>query len=199
MEINMKRFFKLTVATLAIAASLSAHAVVLDVTFSGLVQSQSGSSFALNSPISGEFFFDTLTGTYSSFTIGDQAVAAGFTSSAAVTPDLYSALYEAQVSPVAQGGTSNSTFSLDLEGLSKWSSNDAVALLSDASQLSTNLDTGNSSFNYYTANSDGTAINSLNASLTSVQVSTVPEPTSLALMLAGIAALGLRRARRSKD
>ena len=192
----MNHFFKLAVASAAIAASLSAHADLLDVTFSGIVTSQNGSSFAVNASITGEFFFDTVFGTFSSFTIGDQAVAAGYSSSAAITPDLYAALYMAQVSPVVLGGSSNSSFSLDLEGLNKWPSNDAVALLSNASQLSTNLDVGNSSFGYYTANSDGTAINSLNASLASIQVSTVPEPTGLALMLVGIAAVGLRRMRR---
>ena len=192
----MNHFFKLAVASAAIAASLSAHADLLDVTFSGNVSSQSGSSFAANAPITGEFFFDTVSGTFLSFTVGDQAVAAGYSSSAAVTPDLYSAIYKAQVSPVVLGGPSNSSFSLDLEGLNKWSSNDAAALLSNASQLSTNLDLGSSSFGYYTANSDGTAINSLNASLASIQVSTVPEPTSLALMVVGIAAVGLRRLRR---
>ena len=197
MEINMKRFFKLTVATVAIAASLSAHAVVLDVTFSGTVQSQNGSSFALNSPITGEFFFDTVSGTYASFTVGDQAVAAGYASAADISLDLYSAYYKAQVSPVQMGGN-NSTFALDLESSNKWSTSDAVALLSNTSQLSTNLETANSSFGYYTAHSDGTSVNSLNATLTSIQVTTVPEPSSVALLLAGIAAVGLRRARRLK-
>ena len=83
----MNHFFKLAVASAAIAASLSAHADLLDVTFSGIVTSQNGSSFAANAPITGEFFFDTVSGTFSSFTVGDQAVAAGYTSSAAITPE----------------------------------------------------------------------------------------------------------------
>lgn len=197
MEINMTRFVKLAVATATIAATLSAHAALLDVTFSGLVQSQNGSSFSVNMPITGEFVFDTVSASYLSFSVGGQSVATGYNSSAGITPDFYSALYEAQVSPVAQGSISNSSFSVDLEGLNKWSSSDPAALLIDTSQLSANLDTGNSSFGFYTANSDGTAIQSATASLTTIQVTPVPEPTSVALMLVGVAAVGLRRVRRS--
>lgn len=192
----MKHFFKMIVATAAIAASLSAHAALLDVTFSGIVQSQNGSSFAVNAPITGEFVFDTLSSRYVTFTIGDQSVATGFASSAAITPNYYSAIYQAQVSPVSQSGISNSSFSVDLEAITAWPSYDAAALLTNANQLSTNLDTANSTFSFYSANSDGTSVQSLTSSLTIVQVTPVPEPTSVALMLLGLAAMGVCRARR---
>jgi hypothetical protein len=96
------------------------------------------------------------------------------------------------------GGSLNSTFALDLEGINPFPTTDTAAgLLTDANQLTGNLDKGASSFNYYMANADGSGIKSLTASLASISVTTaVPEPTTWALMLAGIGMLGLRRARR---
>lgn len=196
----MQRLSFLAVAVAAVAVPLSAHADVIDARFSGTVQSQANAGFSLNSPITGEFIYDSSSARYLSFVIGGQSIAPGFASTAELTPDRYTALYRAQVSPVSLGGMLNSTFTLDLEALNApWPSNGAIALLVSFSQLVGNLDTANSSFGFYTANADGTGIRSVSATLNNLQVSAVPEPTSVALLLAGIAAIGSRRARRAGE
>ena len=179
----------LTLALVAAAAMIPvpAHAIPIDVKFMGTVKSQIDSGLALNSPVTGEFIYDTVTLMYTVFTIGGRSVVPGSASSADVTPDLGSAIFQAQLSPVQQGGTINSTFLLDLEALTRWPSINAVALLANAT-LAANLDTSNSSFGFFTANADGTAVHSLTASLNTIQV--VPEPASLTLFLIGLAALG---------
>lgn len=194
----MKRLLKLAVAVAAVATSLSVHASVIDAKFSGTVASQVNTSFAVGTPISGEFFYDTFAGRYLSFMVGGQSVAPGYSSSASITPDQYSAIYQAQLSPVL-GGAVNSTFAVDLEGLSPWPFRDPMALLLDAGQLAANLDTSLSNFGFYTANADGTGVRSLNAMLTGIRVSAVPEPGTAVLLLVGVAAVGsLRRSRRSR-
>jgi hypothetical protein len=123
------------------------------------------------------------------FTIAGKSVAAGYDSSATIAPAGFDAFYTAQLSPVSAGGTSNSSFSLDLSSLTNWPSFEtAFSLLNDSTQLSTNLDTVSnplsafpSTFNYYTANADGTGIVALTADLTSI-TTTTPEPASFALM-----------------
>ncbi len=69
------------------------------------------------------------------------------------------------------------------------SAGNAVALLTSP-ELATNLDTTLSTFTYYTANSNGSNLKTLTATLTSLQVSAVPEPASLALLLPGVAGVG---------
>ena len=189
----MKSLLTFALTGAALATSLSAHAVLLDATFSGTVQSQTDTTTAVGSAISGNFVFDTSNSSFVSFVIGTQSVAAGFASTAAMTPDAYTALYTAQVTPVgAVQGAVNSSFTLDLEGLAPWPAATAVALLgSGSSALMANLDTALSTFGYYQANADGTGIHALTASLNNVAV--VPEPANLLLFAAGAALLGLRR------
>jgi hypothetical protein len=197
MEISMKTSSSIALAIAALASAASAQATAIDATFTGVVQSQIGTGVGVNSPISGEFIYDTALSAYTLFTIGGLSVAPGFASQADLSPDHYTALYTAQLSPVATGGDVNSTFSVDLEALSTpWTAGTALALLTSP-ELATNLDTALSSFTYYTANSNGTNLQTLTATLTGIQVSAVPEPASLALLLAGVAVVGLV-VRRSK-
>jgi hypothetical protein len=193
----MKRVSILAAAFVAAITSLSAHADVLDAKFFGTVQSQNNAGFTIDSPISGEFFYDTDSQKYLSFSIGGQSVAPSFASTASLTPDMFTALYRAQVSPVATGGTLNSTFTLDLEALNApWSAGSAAQLLMDAGQLASNLDTDNSTFGFFTANADGTGIESVTAALDGLTVTTVaavPEPSTVALFVGGLGLLGVRR------
>lgn len=191
----MKQSIILALAVTTAATSLSAQADIITAQFAGNVQAQSGTSFVLNAPISGQFVYDTVSSKYLNFTIGGQAPAAGFASSADITPDQYSAIYEAQLSP-QPGNTLNSTFTLDLEGINKWPGFNAIALLSNTSALPSNLDYAASTFGFYIANSDGTAIRSLTAGLNTLSVTAVPEPGSWALMLLGMLAVGSRAYRR---
>ena len=174
-----------------------AQAAIIDARFSGTVSDQTNTTFAVGTAIAGEFVYDTAVRRYLSFDIGGQSVAPGYASTASVTPDLFSAIYRAQVSPLL-GGSTNSTFVVDLEGIAPWASNDAVRLLLDTARLATNLDTAFSTFGFFTGNADGTGVRSLNATLAAIRVTAVPEPGSAALAMIGLTALGWRRARRSR-
>ena len=154
----------------------------------------------------GHFDLNSATGNFLDFMIAGKSVASGYTSFASIGPALTDAIYTAQVSPVLASGTpSNSTFSLDLSSLTNWPSTDtAFTLLTDTTQLTTNLDTITnplsafpSTFNYYTANADGTNVVSLTANLTSITAMATPEPASLALVVPLLLGLGFFVRRRA--
>jgi hypothetical protein len=205
--LSMKRTLSV-LAIAALAAVVPAHAAILAVSFTGTVfQTQGATGQAVGSTVTGHFDLNSATGSYLDFMIAGKSVAAGYMSSATIGPALFDAIYTAQVSPVSSGMPSNSSFSLDLSSLTTWPSTDtAYTLLTDKTQLMTNLDTiGNplsafpSTFNYYTANANGTNVVSLSADLTSVTATaTVPEPASLLLvassLLVGLGFFIFRRA-----
>lgn len=202
---------KRTLSALGIAAFLAAmpmYASVYSVDFTGVVdQTQGATGDPLGSSVTGHFDLDSSSGTFLDFTIAGKSVAAGYSSSAVLSPPFADAVYTAQISPVSSGGSTNSTFSLDLSSLSFWPETDNVyTLLTDTTQLSTNLDTINdpasafpSNFGYYTATASGTNVVSLNADLTSLSVTTsgtaTPEPANLALLGGALLSAGffLRR------
>jgi hypothetical protein len=192
----------LSFTLIAVAAASPAHATIIDATFNGTVASQSGTTATVGQAITGEFIYDTLLSAYTKFTVGSASISAGYASRATLTPDRFSALFQAQISPVSQGGTVNRTFTVDLEGLSPWTAANAVAVLTSA-QFATNLDTaGNpastfpSTFGYNLSNSDGSGTQRVTANLAAIRVATtnVPEPASLGLVAAAL--LGLRFGRR---
>jgi hypothetical protein len=199
----MNRFTKWAAAAALATVCAASQATLLDARFSGNVQTQQNTAFSVGSAVSGEFVYDTTLTRFVSFMIGGQSVAPGFASTASVTPDLFEALYRAQVSPVGIGGTSNSTFTLDLESITGFPSTDAIALLTNAAQLDSNLELGAnadfpSMFGFFDADSDGTNIRSLEATLSAVQVAVIPEPEALGLFgIGAVALVGLRSRRRS--
>lgn len=196
---NKSWFF--SVSLVAALGAAPVQAAVLDAKFSGTVASQAGTSFVTGATVNGEFTYSTDLNTFLTFTVGGTSVVPGFGSSASLTPDQFSALYRAQLSPVQQGGTLNSTFTVDLEGLSPWPTTNAVALLTNAGALATNLDTItnlndfiSSTFGFATGNSDGSNVRRVTADLTSIQVS-VPEPATFALLAATCIGMGFLRRR----
>ena len=64
----MQRLSTLAAALAAAATALTAHAELIDAKFSGSVQAQTNAGFVLNSPIAGEFIYDTASSEYLSFT-----------------------------------------------------------------------------------------------------------------------------------
>ena len=188
----MKNSLKLSAACVALVTTLAANADTIDAKFTGQVASQTGTSFVVGSALSGEFIFDTVSSSFTMFQIGGQSSAPGYVSKADITPDQFTALYQAQISPIVSGGMLNSTFVLDLEGLAKWPGTDAIGLLTNAA-LSTNLDLANSTFGFFISNADGTGQHSVSATLGSFSVTAVPEPTTVLLFLAGGALLAARR------
>jgi hypothetical protein len=200
----------LSVFAIATLAAVATHAgPIYMVNFTGTVdQTQGATGESIGSTVMGHFDLDAATGNLLDFTIAGKSVAAGFTSMASIGPGGFDAIYTAQVSPVLSLGTPNSTFSLDLSSLTNCPSTDtALTLLTDKTQLTTNLDTITnplsafpSTFDYFTANANGTNVVSLSADLTSITATVTPEPASLALvavpLLFGLGLFVRRRVRK---
>jgi hypothetical protein len=189
----MKRFLAICIALTVLSAAPPARASLIDASFSGEVISQIGTSFVIHQAISGEFVYDTAANSFSSFTIGGEAAPAGFTSSIGITPGLTDALYKAEVTT---SGAPADVFALDLSSLSTWPTSDAVALLTNTSQLSTNLDTVNnplsafpSSFDYYIASTSTAGLMTVTADLTTFSATTIPEPYPIWIVIPGLLAL----------
>jgi hypothetical protein len=199
----MKRILPvLAIAALAVVSATPAHAAMIySATFTGTVfQTQGATGESIGSAVTGSFDLNSATGNFLDFMIAGQSVAPGYLSSATIGPALFDSIYVAQVSPVALGTPSNSSFSLDLSSLSTWPSTDTPeTLLTDTTQLTTNLDTITnplsafpSTFGYYKASAGGTNVVSLSADLTSITVRTsvIPEPASVALLASSLLGLG---------
>jgi hypothetical protein len=188
-------------ATAMLTAAVPAHATVYVVNFTGVVSQTIGATGeSVGSTVTGHFDLDSTTSSFLDFTIAGQSVAPGYQSFASIGPAQTDAIYTAQLSPVSAGTPNNSTFSLDLSSLTNWLAADtAYTLLTDTTQLTTNLDTLNtplsafpSTFNYYMASATGANVTALDANLTSISaVTATPEPASFALLVSSLFGMAL--------
>ena len=198
----MKSMLALSLATLLLAGT--AHATVLDVKFGGPVILQAGTTNTVGSTVTGEFIFDTFTGTYSSFMIAGVSTMPGFASTASESLDRNTAIYRAQISGITVPTGTNSTFVLDLEALNTPfpATGGAAGLLTNTTQLTTNLDLASnpnsqfpSTFSYTLANGNGTNTRTVVANLASITAAAIPVPEPASSLLL-ISLVGLARRRR---
>ena len=107
----MPRLLTLAAVLAATCLTLPAQAALIDARFSGTVDAQNQSGSAVGATVSGEFVYDTVSASYLSFSVAGLSVAAGYASTASLTPDLSTALYRAQLSPVSGAATNSRTAS----------------------------------------------------------------------------------------
>src|SRR5271168_500845 len=121
----MKSTLSLAIAAVVAGFSVPACAEVYNVSLTGVVyQSAGAGTHAVGATITGDLVMVGDPGTITSFVIDGQSALPGFDSTAAIVPALTDAIYQAQYSPEAQGGTLNATLALDLSSLSTWPSTD---------------------------------------------------------------------------
>ena len=185
------------IATFAAAVLLSfaatpAQALLIDADYTGTVTSQLNSSFAVGSVITGAFRYDTELGDFPTFAVGTFTKPSGAVPT--FTNDGFTALYRSQLSAVLPGAGVNTTLAVELDGA--FSTRDPAALLLQPNLFAT-LDS-TSSINYLRADAAGTPANTVRvaASLTSLSVTPVPEPASVALFATAL--LGLLVLRQSR-
>lgn len=214
----MKSTLPIAIAAMAAVAAMSnqasAYPANLNVTLPGV------------SPQNFDLVISTATDTILSFTVQGVSAPSGFTSTVTLANNDASAFYTAQATiPQAGGGDLNYSFGLDLEALNTpWPSPsggtnlpaDAVALLTNTTQLATNLDTfandptqtlgidlSNSTYWMLVHQDDGTVVAGSSiptnlptpASGSPLNVS-VPEPASLALLVTSLLGFAAVRGRR---
>lgn len=196
----MTKLSTLLLAGLALtAAALPAEAAIYSTSFTGIVTTSTNTTNAVGSTITGSFTYSSDTSQYLNFRIDGFSATQPFTSVAttstggAINP--VSAFYAANQSVTQGTGTTNRTFTLELEALTNFGTNNALALLTTPNLFS-QLDTTNivSNFSYVNSSATGTGTTNLVATLARLST-TVPEAASLALLAAPVLGMVFRRRR----
>ena len=199
----MKRSL-LILAVTALASATLARATTYSASFTGTVTSSQGATGEnVGNLITGSFTLDDLNGQFSNFTIDSKSAPAGSLANNGLS--FTDAVYQDQISPVSAGGNVNSTFTLDLSSVGQWpvGLDTIYKLLTDSSQLPSNLDTSGdfftSTFSYYISDGAGNNVVSLDANLRSLTVTATPEPASFLLFSLSLLGAGVMLRRRCAD
>jgi hypothetical protein len=186
-------------ALVAVAATAPASAEMLDVSFTGTVSNDFGttanSGYADGDSITGSFLYNTVTDTVTGATLGSFVAPASSGANSATTPNLSSTdatfvqgLFASAGDPV------NQSIHIDFSALTNFTGSDLGAFLLQPS-LAQQIDfTGAASIapsfaTYVSATATGDNITSVGAYLNSVSVSPVPLPAAFWLFGSAAAAL----------
>lgn len=208
----MKRTMLIAAASLSLAASASARAETIDVTFTGIVSAALGttsnSGYTDGQTISGNFYLDSETQSVTGATLGSFLAPATDLSQGSSNPTPASlsstdAIFTQGIHADGSGSGRNTSITVDFSALGSFTGSDPYAFLKqDPATLASLIDfTGSASafpstVTYYDGDAAATNFTNLSAYINGISVSVVPLPAAGWLLgsgMIGLLALGRRR------